>query len=75
MIGGLYAPSLFILWNSPLYPLNVRLGRSQSRPGSCGVEKISVPLLGIEPRFPGLTAYSLMCIYLLTELSRLSQAT
>jgi hypothetical protein len=41
--------SLYPRGKSPLYRLNMRLGGPRSRSGCCGVEKMFLPLAGIEP--------------------------
>jgi hypothetical protein len=41
---------IYSLGNIPQYPLNRRLGGSQSLFGGCDVEKNTLPLPGIEPR-------------------------
>jgi hypothetical protein len=48
MSGQFHAPSLFSRGKSTLYPLDMRLGGSQSRSGRGGEEKISQPLPGLE---------------------------
>jgi hypothetical protein len=47
--GQLHAPAALPQGKSPWYPLNRRLGGSQSRSGRGGEEKNSQPPPGIEP--------------------------
>jgi hypothetical protein len=56
---------LYLQGKSPWYPLDRRLGGSQSRPGHGGEEKNSQPLLGLEPSIIQPVAHRYI-----TELSR-----
>jgi hypothetical protein len=69
--GQLHAPVVLPLGNSPRYPLNRRLGETQSRYALYGEKNISFPLLGIEPRLLIRPALSLVAIP--TDLSRLPE--
>jgi hypothetical protein len=50
--GQLHVPAALPRRKSPLYPLDRRLGGSQSRSGCGGEEKNFQPPPGIEPRTP-----------------------
>jgi hypothetical protein len=46
--GKLHAPSHITPRESPMYPLDMRMGEPQSQSRHCGVEKNFLPLLGIK---------------------------
>jgi len=48
--GQLHAPAALPPGKEPQYPLDMRLGGTQPRPGRGGKGKRSQPLPGIEPR-------------------------
>jgi hypothetical protein len=56
--GQLHAPASLPPGNSPWYPLDRRLGRTQCRSGPGGEEKNSQALPGIEPWNPDRPARS-----------------
>jgi hypothetical protein len=64
--GQLHAPAALPQGKSPWYPLDRRLGGTQSRSGRDGEEKNSQPLPGLEPQIIQPVAQ-----FYTTELSRL----
>jgi hypothetical protein len=66
--GQLHAQALYPQGKSPWYPLDRRLGGTQSRSGHSGEEKNFQPLPGLEP--PIIQPVAQRCT---TELSRLFQ--
>jgi hypothetical protein len=58
-------PLPICLWEKcPRYPLNTKLGVSQSRRGLCGVEKYLLSLTGVEPRPSSPSLYRLSYIFI-----------
>jgi hypothetical protein len=58
--GQLHTPVVLPLGNNPRYPLDRRLGGTQSRYGRYGEKNNFFPLHGIEPRLLDLPALSLV---------------
>jgi hypothetical protein len=65
--GQLHVPAALTQGKRPCYPLDKRLGGSQSRSGHEGEEKNSQPLPGLEPPRPSAIPLSYPGFFKITE--------